>query len=121
MAGDKITGRIIDGGYFENGGMETVYDLARYLRRTMRPQRPIIIVEILNDDTLGNDDLARHDGIGPVSVEDPKSQSRSPLLLEVTSVIGGLYHTRSARGVLGCQADIRQNRPRGSATPNSLI
>jgi hypothetical protein len=101
--GDKITGRIIDGGYFENGGMETVYDLARYLRRTMRPQRPIIIVEILNDDTMGNEDLARHDGIAPVSVEDPKSQSRSPLLLEVTSVIGGLYHTRSARGVLGAK------------------
>ena len=58
--GVTITGRIIDGGYFENGGMETVYDLARYLRRAMQPQRPIIIVEILNDDTLGDDDLERH-------------------------------------------------------------
>ena len=99
----ETTGRIIDGGYFENGGMETVYDLARYLERTMQPKRPIIVVEILNDDTQSKEDLQRHDGTGPVPVENTKPQGRSPLLLEVTSVIGGLYHTRSARGVLGAK------------------
>lgn len=97
------TGRIIDGGYFENGGMETVYDLARYLRRTMQPARPIIIVEILNDDTLSDEDLKRHSGNAAVPVEPTKSEWRSPILLEVTSIIGGLYHTRSARGVLGAK------------------
>ena len=97
------TGRIIDGGYFENGGMETVYDLARYLRRAMQPARPIIIVEILNDDTLSDEDLKRHSENAAVPIEPAKSEGRSPLLLEVTSIIGGLYHTRSARGVLGAK------------------
>jgi hypothetical protein len=97
------TGRIIDGGYFENGGMETVYDLARYLRRAMQPARPIIIVEILNDDTLSDEDLKRHSEIAAVPIEPAKSEGRSPLLLEVTSIIGGLYQTRSARGVLGAK------------------
>ena len=97
------TGRIIDGGYFENGGMETVYDLARYLRRAMQPARPIIIVEILNDDTLGDEDLKRHSENAAVPIEPAKSEWRSPLLLEVTSIIGGLYQTRSARGVLGAK------------------
>jgi len=97
------TGHIIDGGYFENGGMETVYDLARYLRRAMQPARPIIIVEILNDDTLSDEDLKRHSENAAVPVESAKSEWRSPLLLEVTSIIGGLYHTRSARGVLGAK------------------
>lgn len=97
------TGRIIDGGYFENGGMETVYDLARYLRRAMQPARPIIIVEILNDDTLSDEDLKRHSENAAVPIEPAKSEGRSPLLLEVTSIIGGLYQTRSARGVLGAK------------------
>lgn len=97
------TGRIIDGGYFENGGMETVYDLARYLRRAMQPARPIIIVEILNDDTLSDEDLKRHSENAAVPIEPAKSEWRSPLLLEVTSIIGGLYQTRSARGVLGAK------------------
>jgi hypothetical protein len=97
------TGRIIDGGYFENGGMDTVYDLARYLRRAMQPARPIIIVEILNDDTLSDEDLKRHSENAAVPVEPAKSEWRSPLLLEATSIIGGLYHTRSARGVLGAK------------------
>ena len=97
------TGRIIDGGYFENGGMETAYDLARYLRRAMQPARPIIIVEILNDDTLSDEDLKRHSENAAVPIEPAKSEGRSPLLLEVTSIIGGLYQTRSARGVLGAK------------------
>ena len=100
----KTTGRIIDGGYFENGGMETVYDVARYLRHTMQPaDRPMIIIEILNDDTMSDDDLRRHSENAPVPVEPPKSEWRSPLLLEITSIVGGLYHTRSARGVLAAK------------------
>ncbi|MGY4475428.1 patatin-like phospholipase family protein [Bradyrhizobium sp. USDA 3364] len=100
--GATTKGRIIDGGYFENGGMETVYDLARYLKRTGRT-RKIVIIEILNDDTMSSEDLARHTGNGPVPVEAAKDQPRSPFLIEVTSIIGGLYQTRSARGVLGAK------------------
>ncbi|WP_210180963.1 patatin-like phospholipase family protein [Bradyrhizobium valentinum] len=104
MRGDVITGRIIDGGYFENGGMETVYDLARYLQRAMQPKRPIIIVEILNDDTMSSEDLRRHNENAAVPIEPPPtSEWPSPLLLEATSIIGGLYHTRSARAVLGAK------------------
>ncbi|WP_163162795.1 patatin-like phospholipase family protein [Bradyrhizobium uaiense] len=100
--GQSTSGRIIDGGYFENGGIETVYDLARYLKRTGRT-RKIVIIEILNDDTMGPEDLARHTGGQPVPVEPAKAQPRSPILIEVTSIIGGLYHTRGARGVLGAK------------------
>ncbi|MGF6312826.1 putative small integral membrane protein [Bradyrhizobium sp. i1.8.4] len=100
--GETTNGRIIDGGYFENGGMETVYDLARYLKRTGRT-RKIVIIEILNDDTMSQEDLARHTGGKPVKVEPATAEPRSPFLIEVTSIIGGLYHTRGARGVLGAK------------------
>ena len=101
--GQGPVGRIVDGGYFENGGLETVYDLARYIHR-VRPARPIVIVEINNDDTLSAGDRARHGGSqAELPVSGPERTSRSPVLSEVTAIIGGLYGTRSARGILGAK------------------
>jgi hypothetical protein len=107
MKNGKTNGGIIDGGYFENGALETVYDLARYIKtRTAKANRKIIIIEILNDDTMSEADLARHHpgSSEPLKVADPpKPHFWSPVLSEVTSIVGGLYHTRSARGTLGAK------------------
>ena len=46
---------------------------------------------------------SRHTKLRRYRSRPAKSEWRSPLLLEVTSIIGGLYQTRSARGVLGAK------------------
>jgi len=103
MKDGSTTGGIIDGGYFENGGLETIYDLARFIK-IRKADRKIIIV-LLNDDTMSEQDLARHLGASSsLAVADPPAaQFWSPIVSEVTSIIGGLYHTRSARGTLGAK------------------
>ena len=101
MKDGHTTGGIIDGGYFENGALETLYDLARFIK-TQDNDRPIIVIEILNDDTMSKEDLSRHppDALG---VEPAKEKWSSGLLGEFTSVVGGLYGTRSSRGILGAK------------------
>lgn len=98
----RSKGNIIDGGYFENGALETLYDLARFIRRSdTSANRKIIIVEILNDDTANAQDLKRHDDESDtLAVEPAKLQWRSPFLSEIISVVGGLYRTRTARGTM---------------------
>lgn len=99
-------GHIVDGGYFENGGLETILDLVRYLR-SIDPERPIIIIEINNDDSLSAGDAARHQSATGNRVSLPVRQvdniDGSPFLGEITSIVGGLYGTRSGRGVLGAK------------------
>jgi hypothetical protein len=103
-------GHVVDGGYFENGGLETAYDVARAVRRFERrnarngsstEQRPIVIVEISNDDQRSPAAVARRvlpDDSLPAS--SPDAYWRSPLLGEMTAIVGGLYATRGARGDL---------------------
>jgi hypothetical protein len=105
---------LVDGGYFENGGLETLYDVARYLRATMRatagPQRPILIVEINNDDEAPRHDLARYpNGMDPsgtaidslgVSTPHPQGLAVAPGL---TSIVRAFYMTRTSRGVLSAK------------------
>lgn len=107
----EARGRIVDGGYFENGGLETLYDLARHINRIdracRRSPREILIIEIGNDvsDDAGVN-TARHPNGGPVgnllsTTDAPKTGA--PALSEITSIIGGLYQTRTARGVLAAK------------------
>jgi len=103
---------IIDGGYFENGGLESIYDVARSIRATIGSKRPILIIEINNDDAAPGDpyareDLARYpnganaDGIS-LGVALPKPSR--PLAAEgVRAVFGGFFLTRTSRGVLGAK------------------
>ncbi|HEX6376054.1 MAG TPA: hypothetical protein VFZ91_10080 [Allosphingosinicella sp.] len=108
-------GHIVDGGYFENGGMETLLDLARYIREKV-PHRPIIIVEINNDDQAAAGDWARHPPGGEpdqgVAVRPVGDHDRSPFIGEIGSIVGGLYRTRDARGVLAAK---RASRAQGRA------
>ena len=101
MKDGHAAGGIIDGGYFENGALETLYDLARFVEKE-DAGRTIIIVEILNDDTMKEDDLSRHppDKLPVLISGDTWS---SGLLGEFTSIVGGLYETRSSRGILGAK------------------
>src|SRR5579871_248820 len=95
------TGGIIDGGYFENGALETLYDLARFIEKE-DAGRKIIIIEILNDDTMKEADLSRHPP-DELDVLASRNTWSSGLLGEFTSIIGGLYGTRSSRGILGAK------------------
>jgi hypothetical protein len=109
---DGPRGRIVDGGYFENGGIETMYDLARYIRSTpVGQKREMILIEIDNDvpdsDTDIRADLARYGntaGAASTALTElpvaPQPAKGAPGLSEITSIIGGLYNTRSGRGVL---------------------
>jgi hypothetical protein len=106
--------RIVDGGYLENGGIETIYDLARYLR-TIDSTRPILIIEITNDDVVVADasirnDLARYsNGLTP----NESIAERLPVSPPVSSgfavasgpgaIIQAFYRTRTARGVLAAK------------------
>ncbi|VWX50874.1 hypothetical protein [Novosphingobium sp. 9U] len=106
-------GRIVDGGYFENGGLETMLDLARFLR-VARPGRRIILLEV--DNGLPDDagplpaDFQRyaHDAdprdvlLQRLDVQQPPTTG-APMLSEVTSIVGGLYQTRTSRGVLAAK------------------
>ena len=98
----NANGSIIDGGYFENGGLETLYDVARFIERVDRG-RKIIIIEILNDDTMMQADLLRHPPAAIPVAAGPQVHWYSGLLSEFTSIIGGLYETRSSRGTLGAK------------------
>ena len=106
---------IVDGGYFENGGLETVYDLARRIRAVEDPGRPILIIEINNDDDApgdpySQDNLARYaNGASleetaraglEVARPDPTSVRLAP---GPASIIGALYGTRTSRGILSAK------------------
>jgi hypothetical protein len=115
LQGSKPHGRIVDGGYFEDGGLETMLDLARFLH--LRPngsRRKMVLIEI--DNSLPTDteevlaDLQRYPNFGSdaavlntaLAVEAPPVDGAPPLS-EVTSIVGGLYGTRTSRGVLAAK------------------
>lgn len=106
---------IVDGGYFENGGLETIYDLARYLRTELKVTRPMLIIEINNDDEYatnidGEADLYRYpnavtssqtgDLSLPVALYNPMGRSFAP---GFRSILGALYQTRTSRGILAAK------------------
>jgi hypothetical protein len=106
MKATGASGHIIDGGYFENGGLETLIDLARHIRAAGNRRR-ILIIEINNDDLLGRGDSARCPRTGTelchLPVQPPPKADSSPWLGEITAIIGGLYRTRDGRAVLAAK------------------
>ncbi len=82
-------GRVIDGGYFENSGVETVRDIWAKLRKDKRnPNVHFVVIEIVNDP------LARN----PAESMDPgRAPDSRDFLHEVTAPILGLFNTRTAR------------------------
>jgi len=103
---------IVDGGYFENGGLETVYDLARHLR-TIKGMPAILIIEINNDDgASGSEDQARYPNIAGASqaatspsslaVEMPAPSSASPAE-GVTAIAEAFFRTRESHNVLAAK------------------
>ena len=100
-------GHLVDGGYFENGGLETAYDIVRAIREIEKNQK-IVIVEISNDDSVSDQDRFRHGkDKTPLPVTLPSTWD-SPWLGEVTAIVQGLYNTRSARGILSAK---RMSKP----------
>jgi hypothetical protein len=98
----RTTGNIIDGGYFENGALETLYDLSRFIEK-LDHGRKIIIIEILNDDRMTKEDQSRHPPAALDVTPAPEVRWYAGLLGEFTSIIEGLYQTRSSRGILGAK------------------
>lgn len=81
-------GRVIDGGYFENSGVETVRDIWAKLKTSSVPGVYFVIIEIVNDP------LAR----SPDNTMDPANASPTrDFLHEVSAPILGLFNTRTAR------------------------
>ena len=101
--GNISTGQIVDGGYFENGGLETAYDVARFIHR-VDPQRQIVIIEINNDDRASDGDRARHPGPPePLPVTPAEDYPTANFLSEFTSIIEALYQTGNGRGTLAAK------------------
>ena len=106
LNGAASNGHVVDGGYFENGGLETLIDLARYIHE-IDPGRRILIVEINNDDMLPLEDTARcpkpGDETCAIAMRGVPRSDPSPLLGGLSSVLGALYMTRDSRAVLAAK------------------
>jgi hypothetical protein len=93
-------GHIVDGGYFENGGLETALDVARRARMLL-PRRRVVIVEINNDDEASGGDIARCPGTGdcrlPLASPPPFATGMAG---ELWYPVATLLATRGAHGVL---------------------
>jgi hypothetical protein len=91
-------GHVIDGGYFENYGAETLRDLLRWIRH--HPQgrlghSRLVVLVISNDIDMPR---ARFDQ------EALRPQPASRFLNEVLAPLNGLFNTRNARGMLAVKA-----------------
>jgi hypothetical protein len=95
-------GHIIDGGYFENGGLETLVDVLRFVRKH-DPKRPIIVIEISNNDRAPLPDSLRAIGQMQPNVDPRKPGWFSPFLAGPRAIVGGLYNTSEARGISGAK------------------
>lgn len=98
-------GRVIDGGYFENSGVETIRDIWTRLQKQAKDSSTyFVIIEIVNDP------LAR----SPVEPMDPETAPKSgDFLHEAIAPILGLFNTRTARATFA-ERGIR----RDAGTPN---
>jgi hypothetical protein len=89
-ADGDISGRLVDGGYFENFGADTARELLERIKASLGADfpdrvRPIVIA-ISSDPTLGDD---------PAELIRPEPVSWA---YEIRSVLRGMFRTRNARG-----------------------
>ncbi len=107
LGGHRVVDRLLDGGYFENFGAGTAYDLAFYLRN--RPNLQIFILQISSDPDLQSE--GKRDDAWPK----PASWTLN-VASDVTAPPVGFYNTREGVGyratkVAGAYADRDDNYP----------
>ncbi len=110
--GERL-GHILDGGYFENSGMETLIDVLLALRSEIKNRR-VILIEISADPQLSAYDAVRTAYDNPASErlwearnickrensEENPCTSDSALPNEIMGPVNGVLQTRTSRGVL---------------------
>jgi hypothetical protein len=88
---DEYLGHLVDGGYFENTGAETAFDVITRLKAVPVPGRTVrfVVVAILNSSASAD--------------ERNGAWRRSHYLGEVLSPLRTLFYTRDARGLLASE------------------
>ena len=109
----KRAGSLVDGGYFENEGLQTALDLAEWLAAQSTPDRPVqpIIVQATGD---GEADVTRTEVMTCDNASDgafiPDDKNSA---LQILAPLFGLYHVRGGHSaVLLRQAHDQFCRPR---------
>lgn len=83
--------RLVDGGYFDNSGVQTTMELIAYLQRTSRqPFRPVLVLVRNAPDSPG--------------CEGPCTPGTGAVFPEVASMIGALFAVRGAHAVSARQS-----------------
>jgi hypothetical protein len=98
-AGDHVLARVVDGGYFENHGATSLFDLVTAIK-WLQEKMPIHIILITNDPAFERGDCLEH------RKGDPVEDQRNPLPMTenyqfwsgLRSIAGAALETRSARG-----------------------
>jgi hypothetical protein len=115
----ELRGHIIDGGFFENNGAITVREVidASLKNKSLTNWKPLVI-EIINDVSIGEEDLARpahtlfpqNDNV-PLALRSQTIAS-TPFANELVSAASGLYATRTAHGILASKmlADFAESK-----------
>lgn len=93
--GDTVKGHIIDGGYFENNGAETLLEIYGALKKK---QKNIIVIAITNDVEMPNE--VYDDTADPAIKIDRHIVKPASFLNEAAAPPKGLLSTREARGML---------------------
>jgi len=94
-SGDDVKGHIIDGGYFENNGAETLLEIYNALKPM---HRNIIIIAITNDVTMP--DAVYAGDADPADKVEHCIVKPASFLNEASAPLQGLLSTRESRGML---------------------
>jgi predicted acylesterase/phospholipase RssA len=116
----SVVDRLVDGGYFDNSGMDTILDLAGQLVRSGKVARENLLIVIINNDaTL--DPICPHDAL-PQAPEPGIDRAWGapvagvPRLSETLAPVSAILATRSARSSLAMRRmEIALRAPGGAA------
>ncbi|GEM_PF-1579908 len=99
---DGTAREIIDGGYFDNEGLQTALDLAAWLRREGpsqaqgRPVEPIIVQATADGDVLPSEAVVRCEP----HADDPSAVARTRRPLQLLAPLLGLYNVRGGHSAV---------------------
>jgi hypothetical protein len=96
----KRAGSLVDGGYFENEGLQTALDLAEWLAAQSTPDRPVlpIIVQATGDgevDVTGSEVMTCDNASDGAFIPDDKHSA-----LQILAPLIGLYHVRGGHSAV---------------------
>jgi hypothetical protein len=100
LMGDKQVGSLVDGGYFENKGLQTALDLAEWLAPQSTPGREVkpIIVEATGD---GEADVGRKDVMTCANASDgPFIPDDKHGAFQILAPLSGLYHVHGGHSAV---------------------